>query len=555
MSIQINNVLTGKKEVFQPVKEGEVQIYVCGVTVYGRCHVGHLRCYLSFDSILRYFQYRDFNLNYVRNFTDIDDKIIARAMEITAGPEGDWRENPAYVDWGSHEWDERLAEDARIRSRAVGQDRHLAEVVSDHFIEVFRNEDFGPFGLIEPRSEPRVSEHIPQVVELIEKIIERGFAYAVDGEVYFDVPAYHESTGAYGKLSGRDYTQLLDGARVRPNDKKKSGVDFALWKNAAPGEPAWDSPWGSGRPGWHIECSAMSLDKFSGTFDIHGGGKDLIFPHHENEIAQSESATGRTFCGTWIHNGFVTVGGVKMSKSLGNFLSIKDALEIAPPEVWRHLILSTHYANPIDISRTKDDREGDGIRGTIDVAFDRLEYFYETLLRADEPVSAPEPLGTTLLDDHRAAGTIPKFIDAMDDDFNTAKALANIGEALKYINELADMKAKKVKKLDGGRPAWLNTIQKVAADIREVCGVLGLLNRQPADALKEFRDFAVKARSLDAAKIEARLKDREEARENKDWALSDTIRDELKELGIELRDSPSGTQWKVVRKARVGNVS
>jgi cysteinyl-tRNA synthetase len=316
MTIQIDNVLTGKKGPFEPVEPDQVRIYVCGVTVYGRCHVGHLRCYLSFDAILRYFRYRGFEVRYVRNFTDIDDKIIARAREIEQGPDGEWRSGDAYTAYDSCQWDERLAEDQRILERAKGSDRHLAEVVSDHFIDVFRKEDFGPFDLLEPESEPRVSEHIPAVIALIEKIVERGFAYEVEGDVYFDVPAYHEATGAYGKLSGRDYTQLVEGARVAPSERKRSAPDFALWKRSGEGEPSWPSPWGDGRPGWHIECSAMSAAKLGQPFDIHGGGKDLIFPHHENEIAQSEAATGKPFCNVWMHNGFVTVDGVKMSKSL-----------------------------------------------------------------------------------------------------------------------------------------------------------------------------------------------------------------------------------------------
>ncbi len=468
MGIEIYNVLSRKKEPFQPVKGNEVSIYVCGVTVYGRCHVGHLRCYLSFDAILRYFAYRGFDVKYVRNFTDIDDKIIARAAEIAEGPAGSWREKAAYEGYDDAKWAERFEEDARIMSRSEGDDRHLAEIVSDHFIDVFRDEDFGPFGLLPPSEEPRVSQHIPHVISLIGRIIDRGFAYEVDGDVYFDVPAYHEATKAYGKLSGRDYTQLMEGARVAPTDKKRHAPDFALWKASRPEEPSWDSPWGPGRPGWHIECSAMSADKLGIPFDIHGGGKDLIFPHHENEIAQSEAGFGDAFCNTWMHNGFVTVDGVKMSKSLGNFISIKEGLEIAPPEVWRLLILSTHYANPIDFSRTREiseAEESETVRGTIDIAWDRLEYFYETLRRAEgllaaEPASPEAPL----LEDPRTTATRPAFVAAMDDDFNTARALVAVGESMKYINELCDMKAKQIKKLQGGRAAWLGTIARVAAE-------------------------------------------------------------------------------------------
>jgi cysteinyl-tRNA synthetase len=551
MAIQIYNVLSKKKEPFAPVKENEVSIYVCGVTVYGRCHVGHLRCYLSFDAILRYFAYRGFKVNYVRNFTDIDDKIIARANEIAAGPDGAWRAQAAYSTYDEAMWNERLAEDEKIRAAAKGDPRHLAEVVSDHFIDIFRNEDFGPFELFPALHEPRVSEHIPQVVSMIERIIDRGFAYESEGDVYFDVPTYHEKGGNYGKLSGRDYTQMMEGARVSASEKKRHGGDFALWKKSTPSEPGWDSPWGRGRPGWHIECSAMSLDKFKGTFDIHGGGKDLIFPHHENEVAQSEAATGETFCNVWMHNGFVTVDGVKMSKSLGNFITIKEGLTLAPEEVWKLLMLSTHYANPIDLSRTREVSTDNGeqtVRGTIDIAWDRLEYFYETVARADA-LTASEPVVKTapLLEDPRATSVISTFVEVMDDDFNTARAVAAIGESMKYLNELCDMKAKAVKGLKGGRDAWIKTIAKVGADLREISGVLGLCRRNPIDALHSLRSVALHKKNLALETVENKLAERQAARAAKDFAKSDAVRDELLSLGIEVRDTPSGMEWKVVR--------
>jgi cysteinyl-tRNA synthetase len=551
MGIDIYNVLTKKKEPFQPLRENEVGIYVCGVTVYGRCHVGHLRCYVSFDAILRYLAFRGFKVRYVRNFTDIDDKIIARAAEIAEGPAGEWRRGAAYESYDDAKWRERLEEDARILTRSEGETRHLAEIVSDHFIEVFREEDFGPFDLLEPAEEPRVSEHIPEVIALIEKIMANGYAYAEGGDVYFDVPAYHESTGAYGKLSGRDYTQLMEGARVAPTDKKRHAPDFALWKRSRPGEPSWESPWGPGRPGWHIECSAMSADKLGIPFDIHGGGKDLIFPHHENEIAQSEAGFGKPFCRTWMHNGFVTVDGVKMSKSLGNFISIKEGLSAAPPEVWRLLILGTHYANPIDFSRTREiagEGEAETVRGTIDIAWDRLEYFYETLLRAETLLSgeaAPEEVSP--LPDPRATATKEAFLGAMDDDFNTARALAAIGESMKYVNELCDMKAKQLKKLQGGREAWLKTVDHLARELRETANVLGLLSKPAGEALEALRDFAATSRGLDRGLVESKIAEREAARAGKDWARSDALRDELGALGVELRDTPAGTAWKVLR--------
>ncbi len=547
MALQILNVLTKKKEPFKSIHEGEVRLYLCGVTVYGRCHVGHLRCNLSFDAICRYFKHSGYALRYVRNLTDIDDKIIMRAREITEGPEGSWKAGEAYASYNDCQWTERLEEDARIQKRGKDDDRHLAEVVADHFIDVFRNEDFGPFDLLEPDSEPRVSEHIPHVISLIEKIIEKGFAYHVDGDVYFNVPAYHNATGAYGKLSGRDYTQLMDGARVAPTDKKKSAPDFALWKSAGEGEPAWDSPWGKGRPGWHIECSAMSVDKLGQPFDIHGGGKDLIFPHHENEIAQSEAAAGVTLCNTWMHNGFVTVGGVKMSKSLGNFLSIKDALQIAPPEVWRFLMLSTHYAKPIDLSISERKDNCDVVRGTVNIAFERLTYFYESINRAralleDSVENADEKAAQDLL----KTDPMGEFHEAMNDDFNTAKALASLGEAVRHVNELCDLKAKRVKKLSGGKDTWRLAIKLLLGDILTALNVLGLCAQEPSLTLTGLRDFAAKCHGIEIAKIDEKLKKREEARAAKDWAASDVIRDELLAMGVEIKDTPTGTTWKVV---------
>lgn len=549
MTIQINNVLTNKKSPFVPIEKNKLKIYVCGVTVYGRCHVGHLRCYLSFDAIIRYFAYKGYDVTYCRNFTDIDDKIIARAKEIEAGPNGDWKNNPAYADYDAKQWKARLQEDQVLLERAQKGSIHLAQIVSDYFINIFTHEDFGPFDLYPATSEPRVSQNIQEVIELIQNIIAKGFGYESKGDVYFDVPAYHESTGAYGKLSGRDYTQLVDGARVAPGDKKQHAPDFALWKSASPNEPAWDSPWGKGRPGWHIECSAMSHKELGTPFDIHGGGKDLIFPHHENEIAQSEAGFGQTFCNNWMHNGFVTADGVKMSKSLGNFISIEDALEMAPPEVWRMLILGTHYASPIDFSRTRKETDKEQtVRGTIDIAFERLEYFYETLKRADDAVTdAPIEEGAKLIANERATHIIETFEKMMDDDFNTARAMASIGESMKYLNELCDMKAKKIKKLEGGKESWRLTLQKGANDLRVVLGALNLCTKSPSEALHFMRDFSAKFKKIDTAKVEQLLNERTLARQEKNWSRSDEIRDELTAMSVEIRDGMQGSDWKVLR--------
>ncbi len=551
MAIQIQNVLSRKKEELCPIEPGKIRMYVCGVTVYGRCHVGHLRCYLSFDAIIRYLMYRGLDVRYVRNFTDIDDKIINRAREIAEGPSGTWRNHATYASFTETQWAERLAEDELIRKRAEASSRHLAEIVSDYFIDVFRHQDFGPFNLVPATVEPRVSERIPGVIALIQKIMERGFAYEADGDVYFDVPRYHAETGAYGKLSGRDFREMQKGGRVGGTDKKRNEVDFALWKRALPGEPHWPSPWGEGRPGWHIECSAMSVEELGQPFDIHGGGKDLIFPHHENEIAQSEASCGLPFCHAWLHNGFVTVDGVKMSKSLGNFITIQAGLTMAPPEVWRLLILGTHYAHPIDFSQTREDAKSEGgstVRGTIDVAFDRLEYFYKTLRRADLALSNREiPLATPLLSSVAPEQTLARFVEAMDDDFNTARALAGLSDTLRTLNELLDLRPKELKKLPGGEESVLATVRRLTRDLREALGALGLCGTAPEAALEALRAFLVKSRGLDAAAIEDTLLRRAEARANRDFARSDLLRDELLALGVELRDGPTGTEWWVKR--------
>ena len=555
MSLRIYNVLTQQKETFAPIQPPQVNFYLCGVTVYGRSHIGHLRCFLSFDAILRYFRYRDYDVRFVRNFTDIDDKIIARAAEISAGPEGAWRQDEAYANYDDAMWSERLDEDALIRERAAGQDRHLAEVVADYFIDVFHNEDFQPFDLVAPMSEPRVSQYIPQIIALIEKIMANGFAYESAGDVYFDVPTYHAKTQSYGRLSGRDVAQMLEGARVAPSDKKRSGPDFVLWKQARPGEPSWPSPWGDGRPGWHIECSAMSVEELGQPFDIHGGGKDLIFPHHENEIAQSEAAAQMPYCHTWMHNGFITVDGVKMSKSLGNFITIAEGLKMAPPEVWRYIVLSTHYANPIDFSRTREVQGAQGtevVRGSIDIAFDRLEYFYESLQKAaqqlaEAAVDGSDAAGQAPVDDARVDAIKAQFCAAMDDDFNTARAVATIGEGMKVLNEFCDMKAKAAAKLPGGASARLSTVAKIADILREVLGVLGLPAGDPTAVLEGLRDFSVAQRGLDRAWIEAQIDARLAARDARDWARSDEIRASLLAAGVALRAGATGTAWKVLR--------
>jgi len=540
--VHIHEILSGRKKELVPRDPGKIGIYVCGVTVYDRCHIGHLRSVISFDAIVRYLGYAGYDVTYIRNYTDIDDKIIARADEIAQGPQGAWRRGERYRTFTEGEWALRDADDKRILDASDGS-RHLALDVSEYFIREVQ-QDFEPFNMRTPDVEPKVSDHIPEIIELIEQIIANGVGYESDGDVYFDVPAYNEKTGAYGKLSGRDWSQLMEGARVAPGQGKRTGVDFALWKAAKPGEPAWDSPWGKGRPGWHIECSVMSHKYLGEGFDIHGGGKDLIFPHHENEIAQAEGGYGGEFARNWIHNGFVTVDGVKMSKSLGNFLSLADASRLALPEVWRFLVLSVHYKSPIDFSRTRINEEGVTVRGTVDIAAERLQYFYKTLERADQVLSGVDiDENEPLLQPHIAGKLGDLFKEAMDDDFNTALAISHMGEAAKALNELAAMRPKQLRKI--GEASVMHTIRVLRDELRQTASVLGILEQEPAAFLAELRNFVLQSRNLEVSFIEERIAARHQAKAEKDFSTADAIRDELTALNIVIGDLPGQSSWDV----------
>jgi cysteinyl-tRNA synthetase len=542
--IYLNDVMTNKKTKLETRDNNKAGIYVCGVTVYDRCHIGHLRSMLSFDAIIRYLEHKGYEVKYVRNFTDVEDKIIMRAGEIKEGPDGKWKEAPKYTNFDEKDWEQRQNDDMAIKAESKASDKHLSLQVSEYFIQQFY-QDFAPFGMRKPDVEPKVSEHIQQIIDLIQGIVDNGFAYVVKGNVYFDVPAYHDSTRSYGKLSGRDYSQLMDGARVEKDKNKKTSVDFALWKAAKEGEPAWDSPWGKGRPGWHIECSAMSLHYLGNNFDIHGGGKDLIFPHHENEIAQSEGGTGEGFAKYWMHNGFVTVNGVKMSKSLGNFISLHDASDLALPEVWRYLILSSHYKSPIDFSFTKEDEQGEIQRGTVDIAAERLKYFYDTLVRVNEVLNNNDSIPTSvqILDADKAGNLMEKFEKAMDDDFNSAVAISHMGETAKYINELVSMKKKKVKR--AGMDNWLRTLAVLRDELLKAGAVLGLLQQDPVQFQNEFISFVLDKKAIDPKWIESEIEKRKEAKKNRDYEAADKIRDNLLASGIIIKDLPGKTVWDV----------
>jgi cysteinyl-tRNA synthetase len=481
MTLRVYNTLTGAKEKFQPLHPGKVGMYVCGVTVYDYCHIGHARANIVFDVIYRYLRYAGYEVNFVRNYTDVDDKIINRANE-----------------------------------RGIDS-RELAE----EFIRAF-DEDMATLGLDLPTLQPKATEHIPQIIALVRRLIDKGIAYESGGDVYFAV----ERFPSYLKLSKRNMEEMRAGARIAPGERKKNPMDFALWKAAKPGEPSWESPWGPGRPGWHIECSAMSMEYLGESFDIHGGGKDLVFPHHENEIAQSEAATGQPFVKYWLHNGFVNVNQEKMSKSLGNFFTIRDIVKSYDPEVVRFFILTAHYRSPIDFSdqNLKDAKAG-------------LSRFYEALQAAAEAVEGcPEGEGGGSEEGTALEGA---FREAMDDDFNTALAIGHLFEGVRNMNRLTGEK-KFRKKAD--KVAAVHDLHRT---VSRLGGVLGLFGSDPAAWLEKQKFSALAELDITAEEIEEMIGQRRQARVDRDFARSDEIRDELAARGILLLDSPEGTSWKV----------
>jgi len=470
MMIYITNTMTGEKEEFKPLENKTVKMYVCGPTVYDHAHIGHARSAVVFDVIRRWLEYRGYKVIYVRNYTDVDDKIIRRAKE-----EGiSWKE------------------------------------VAEKYIASYE-EDMKALNVKEPTYKPRVTEHIREIVEMIDGLIEKGYAYEAGGDVYFSVKKFPE----YGKLSKRNVEELRAGARIEPGENKKDPLDFALWKKSKEGEPGWESPWGVGRPGWHIECSVMSMKYLGETMDIHGGGLDLIFPHHENEIAQSESYTGKTFARYWVHNGFVMVNREKMSKSLGNFFTIKEILERFSPDVLRLFLLSTHYRSPIDFSfeRLEDSER----------ALKRLLNFIDST-SAVESLEVVEGEGEPI----SVSSFRELFESAMDDDFNTAKALGALFELVKRANLLKDRALKEGKITKAEKLSFREAVEFVENALR----TLGFkLERERESGLEEKL-------------IELLIEVRGELRKKKEFQLADLIRDRLKELGIALEDLPTGTVYK-----------
>lgn len=456
--LQIYNTLTQEKQEFKPLVPGKVGMYVCGITVYDLCHMGHARTYLSFDLMVRYMRHKGYDVKYVRNITDVDDKIIKRANE-------------------NNETTDELTE------------RTIAMM----------HEDFKAINLLDADVEPRVTTHMNEIIDVIQRLIDKGFAYqAENGDVLFEVGKYEE----YGRLGKQDLEQLNAGARVDVDQHKRAPLDFVLWKTAKPEEPSWESPWGNGRPGWHIECSAMNHKHLGEHFDIHGGGSDLIFPHHENEVAQSCCAFDTQYVNYWVHTGMVQVNEEKMSKSLGNFFTLREVLKDYDAETLRYFLMSAHYRSQLNYSEDN-----------LKQARSALERLYTALRDVDADTSV----------DLAHGGYLARFEAAMDDDFNTPEAFSVMFELSKAVNKAEDAAEKAA----------------LAGVLKQLGGVLGLLQLDPVAYLQGSVDG-----DDDAAEIEALIKQRNDARKNKDWASADDARDKLQAMSIVLEDGPEGTTWR-----------
>lgn len=480
MAQTIYNTLTRNKDPFVPKEAGHVRMYVCGPTVYDLSHIGHARVYVAFDIISRSLR-RTHKVTYVRNYTDVDDKIIKRAKEAKVTPQD----------------------------------------LSERYIAAFQ-EDMRALGCLPPDVEPKVTQTIPEIIALIETLIEKGIAYEVGGDVMYAVNDFAD----YGKLSKRSLEDMEAGARVEVNTAKRHPMDFVLWKTAKPDEPKWPSPWGEGRPGWHIECSAMSHKYLGDGFDLHGGGRDLIFPHHENEIAQSEAAFGGTYAHTWLHNGLVNIDNEKMSKSLGNFFTIAQVLEKFDAQTLRYYLLAAHYRSPINFSDAGL-KEAEG----------RVRYFYETLANiAGVMREAPAPTGEQprLRNDY-VAGIVERFDGAMADDFNTPQAVGDLSDVFKTANDILN------RPRDARSDAY--TLKAIVSGLKEVGGVLGLFVEDPATVLARIDKRHASVKGIDSVRVQTLVDDRLKARQNKDFAKADRLRDELVKLGVVIKDNASGTTW------------
>lgn len=474
--IKVYDTLSKEKSLFVPVTPGEVKIYVCGVTPYNHPHIGNARPAVTWDVIRRYLIHVGYKVQFIQNFTDVDDKIINKAQ----GEETDWK------------------------------------TISDRYIEAY----FKVMDALHVRHAdvyPRVSDHMKDIIQMISKLIEKGHAYILDNDVYYDISTFK----AYGALSGRKIEDMLAGARVEVNEGKKNPGDFALWKGAKPGEPSWESPWGPGRPGWHIECSAMSIHYLGNNFDFHGGGSDLIFPHHENEIAQTEGTTGTKFVNCWLHNGFITINSEKMSKSLNNFFLVKDALESYSGDALRYFLLSVHYRNPLDYSTER-----------LDEAEKNMERLKEVIHRIRELAILSGNMET---EESRALAkasdeALKGFHEAMNDDFNTGLATGALFDLARSINTYSAI-------IDTGVTVDAAAVNKAYEALKIITDVLGILE-------KEWNDDNAVSDGDYQALMDVILSVRQEARKNKFYQVSDSIRDKLGAIGIIIEDTPTGVRWK-----------
>jgi len=489
--MKLYNTLSRRKETFKPLTPGKAGLYACGVTVYDDCHLGHARSCVAFEVLVRYLRRRGLQVTWVRNFTDIDDKIIRRAAELGVS----WKD------------------------------------VAERYIASFQ-EDMAALGVPPAQIEPKATDHIPEIIDLIRRLEDKGFAYAGGGDVYFRVRRFP----GYGKLSGQSLEDMLSGARVQVDPNKEDPLDFALWKGSKPGEPTWPSPWGPGRPGWHIECSAMSMRYLGESFDLHGGGQDLVFPHHENELAQSEAATGKPFAQFWLHHGLLTIHQEKMSKSLGNFFTVKEVLGRFPAEVVRFFLINNHYRSPLDFS---------------DVALTESETallrLYTTLHHLEEvlaphrkpPAPAPPDFTPANLSPEELArlASLPgRFEAALNDDLNTAQALGYLFEAVRLLNRLLEEPS--------SEPGYLAILSAAQRQLTDLGRVLNLLQADPQEMVTTLRQKTADLK-IAPEEIEGLINQRTQARLRKDWARADALRQQLADLDILLEDTPQGTIWKV----------
>ena len=479
--MKIFNSMTKKKEEFVPINGNNVTMYACGVTVYDLSHIGHARQAIVYSMMADYLRYKGYNVKYVRNYTDVDDKIIKRANEYG---------------------------------------KNALEFSKEQIEET--EKDMAGLHITEADVKTKASEYIDKIIEFVERLIEKGYAYKTEkGDVYYSVRKFKE----YGKLSHRNVDDMLNGVRIELEEGKKDPIDFALWKSAKPGEIYWESPWGKGRPGWHIECSVMALDTLGQTIDIHGGGRDLLFPHHENEIAQSESLTGKKFANIWSHCGLIKINGEKMSKSLGNSLTIRDALKKYDYETIKYVMFSKHYGSDVDLSDND-----------YSLAENHLNYFYTTIKEMNKYIKDNLVKEYDVKDDI-ADSIIPKFVENMDEDFNTTASIANLYNIFKYANNI--MKTSK----DKTKEDIANILRKILKNVHEVYSVLGLFDQNQDEYITKLKNKYLKELDIDEENIKQEIEKRAKAKQNKDFEKADKIRNALEAKGIILKDSKEGTSW------------